>query len=633
MLDMILSPSNLDQALEYLLTKKDGCGIDGMPLSQLPEYLSMNRALLVESIRSSSYTPQTVILFDKLEKNGRQRTLARFSSLDRLILRAIYQCLYEKIVPTFSAHSYAFRRKVGTIDAVRSAVNMVSEGKTWMGELDIRRYFDQIPHDLLLTAIRQRIDDGALVSLIEKYLKNPILKDGDLMINQRGVIQGNPISPLLSNLYLDPLDKYCEEQAISYIRYADDIRIFEDSYTSCARKLQELKRFVTQQLSLDIAEEKSGVYPAIGRIILGYQLVQSPKGIEIRRYVRKKNRTSNTWTTRALQKKEDAYHIIGDGILSRKDYALLFENEEQKMYLPAETVHSLNIHADVFFSSRFFAFANEKELEVNIFNSYGVYQGSFLPAKAHVSAEVAILQLRAYDNLEKRLYLAKNIIVAGLHNLRTNIRYYKNRLQRKQLDKAIETITGSIEEIQNAGSVEKIMLAEAKAREQYYAAINDMLPEDGFPYIRRSRRPPKDPINSLISFGNVFLYNEIAKEIYKTPLDIRIAFLHSAGKRHQSLNLDIAEIYKPIVVDRVIFSLINHRILSEREHFQTEENGAVFLTKEGKRIYLERLRDKLYTTLKVNGKHLTYAQLINRDLYGLINHLRNGKEFRPYRAY
>ena len=137
----------------------------------------------------------------------------------------------------------------------------------------------------------------------------------------------------------------------------------------------------------------------------------------------------------------------------------------------------------------------------------------------------------------------------------------------------------------------------------------------------------------MISFGNVFLYNEIAREIYKTPLDIRISFLHSAGRRYQSLNLDIAEIYKPIIVDRVIFSLINHHILSETAHFQTLDNGATYLNKEGKRIFLRYLRDKLQNVLSSHGRHVTYSQLIREDLYDLVSHLTDGTELKPFRYY
>ncbi|MBR1722869.1 MAG: CRISPR-associated endonuclease Cas2 [Treponema sp.] len=170
MLDAILDSQNIENALEFLLEKKDTSGIDGMPLSQLPEYLSLNRDELFSAIRNGTYSPQTVIQFEALGKNGKRRTLSKFSSIDRLILRAVYQCLYEFLAPTFSSRSFVFRKDFGTIDAVRLAAQYASQGHGWMAEVDVRHYFDEIPHSLLMELLRSRIQDEKLCLLLEKYL-------------------------------------------------------------------------------------------------------------------------------------------------------------------------------------------------------------------------------------------------------------------------------------------------------------------------------------------------------------------------------------------------------------------------------------------------------------------------------
>ena len=352
--DRIFSSDNLQQALDFLLTKNDSSGIDGMPLSQLSEYWEMNRDLLIASIKDGTYEPQTVILFELLGKNGKRRRLSKFASVDRLILRAIYQILYEVLTPTFSGRSFAFKKNSGTMDAVKLASDYVSGGKTWLVELDIRKYFDQIPHAQLLTMLSPVLNDEQLVELLGKYLHCRVMEDEQIWNNSRGVLQGNPISPLFGNFYLTPLDHYCDERQYSYVRYADDIKLFAASYEEGARLLKEIADFVTESLKLPVAPEKCGVYPVYGRVILGYQLFAVPAGIEIRRCSRTQKGTTSYWKSSAIEKREDAYHIIGNGILTKKDYSLLFENEQIKTDLPPEAVHSLNIHSDVVFSSYFF---------------------------------------------------------------------------------------------------------------------------------------------------------------------------------------------------------------------------------------------------------------------------------------
>ena len=153
----------------------------------------------------------------------------------------------------------------------------------------------------------------------------------------------------------------------------------------------------------------------------------------------------------------------------------------------------------------------------------------------------------------------------------------------------------------------------------------------GFVFEKRTRRPPLNEVNALISFGNVFLYQRIATEIRKTPLDIRIGFVHSAGNRNESLNLDIAEIFKPTIVDRAIFTLIHRMELSKVEHFETSEDGAVFLNKIGKKIFIKELEKKLYQKVKIDGVSRTYDTLIRNEIQKIVHTVKNGEKYKPYK--
>ncbi|MCL2320810.1 MAG: CRISPR-associated endonuclease Cas1, partial [Oscillospiraceae bacterium] len=240
---------------------------------------------------------------------------------------------------------------------------------------------------------------------------------------------------------------------------------------------------------------------------------------------------------------------------------MLFENEEKKMYLPVEVVDFLNIYSNVTFSSDFFKFAKEKEIIITFYDKFGRYSGVFLPPYLNRSSKTLISQVSIFLNEEKRLSIAKLITEASCHNIRSNVRYYNKYLKDGRLYKSLKEFDEFILKIEKCESLENLFLIEAQGKEEYFSRFNIFLKDDSFDFENRNRRPPKDPINALISFGNTILYQIIAREIYKTGLDIRISFMHSPNKRNESLNLDIADIFKPIIIDRVIFTMINKKII------------------------------------------------------------------------
>lgn len=174
-------------------------------------------------------------------------------------------------------------------------------------------------------------------------------------------------------------------------------------------------------------------------------------------------------------------------------------------------------------------------------------------------------------------------------------------------------------------------MEEARVRNIYYSCYDRFIEnQTDFSFVRRSRRPPENEVNALISFGNVMLYSIIATEIQKTPLDVRVGFLHATNSRKESLNLDIAEIFKPLIVDRTVFSLINRRAL-RKKHFTYCENGAVYLNAEGKRIFLRSFYDKLETVVTVGDRKMSYNRIITEEIRKLIRYFKDSEKYRAFR--
>lgn len=227
--------------------------------------------------------------------------------------------------------------------------------------------------------------------------------------------------------------------------------------------------------------------------------------------------------------------------------------------------------------------------------------------------------------------MAKDILSSEIYNLKSNLKYY-NRRYNHDIKEKIKLIEKTEKEINLIKEHEKLLLCEARIKGIYYSCFNEILQNEKFKFIKRSKRPPQDPINALISFGNTLLYNYIAKEIYKTKLDIRIAYLHSSNNRYESLNLDLADIFKPIIVDKMIFKLINKKIINDNLHFENI-NGGVYLTEEGKNIVINEFYKKIRDMITIGNNKMSYEKIIRKEIYKLSNSIMNEEKYKAFKYY
>ena len=629
-----MSNRNIAAAIRILEEGSNRPGLDGMPPSQLREYWRINGAGLRERVVTGRYRPQPVEVFEILGRSGKTRVLAHYSAIDRLIQRALHQQMERVLVPRFSDFSFAYRKGKGTRHAAALAVEYANSGDDWIAELDFRRCFDSIPHAKLLERVDEAFSEPMLTELVARYLRADVVRQGERYVKKKGVVQGSPISPMLANLYLDLLDRHCEAAGYRFLRFADDVSAFASTFASASAILADLAEFSGSVLGLPVNDEKTGVYPVVGRRILGYVMTEADGVIEARRHSRRPRRHTDRWESSSLIERDGTYHLTGSGILTRRDHALLFENNEIRAPIPVEMTDCVNIYSDIVFSSEFFRLAGQKNLRVNVFDAYGQCAGSFIPAEKKAINTAALAQLAAYCDPERRLAIARSIAAASIHNMRANVRHYSKRAaEPERFEQGLFVLKLAHDEIGEAASVDAVLMLEARARREYYSLVNLMLPDADFDFRRRSRRPPADPINALFSFGNTYLYNAVAREIAKTPLDVRIAFLHGSLRRHENLNLDIADIFKPLIVDRAIFSLVNLESIDEARHFEPAPKRGVYLNADGREVFLRRLRKTMASRRKIGGERLSWWAILGRELAGLRAHLTEGTEYAPYRYY
>lgn len=326
-----------------------------------------------------------------------------------------------------------------------------------------------------------------------------------------------------------------------------------------------------------------------------------------------------------------SFYIFSNGALRRKDNTIYLETESGKRFIPVEDTQELHIFGEVDVTKKFLEFASQKEIIVHFYNYYGYYSGSFYPREHHNSGYMILRQSEHYLDEEKRLVLARAFVRGALKNIRVVARYYASRGE-ESLQPLVEMLQERLIAINSVDDVSELMAIEGMCREAYYACWDQILKAPDFRFERRSRRPPENRLNALISFGNSILYTAVLSEIYKTHLDPRIGYLHATNFRRFTLNLDVAEIFKPIMVDRTIFTLIGRKQLS-KEDFEFEAGG-VFLTEQGRQKMIEELEKRLRTTINHRGlgRSVSYRSLIRMELYKIQRHLMGEEQFEPYES-
>lgn len=321
-------------------------------------------------------------------------------------------------------------------------------------------------------------------------------------------------------------------------------------------------------------------------------------------------------------------YVFNDGEFKRKDNTLFFETEEGKKYIPVEDVKEIVIFGEVTLNKRFLEFLTQKEIILHFLNNYGYYLGSYYPREHLNSGYMILKQAEHYMDNDKRLVLAKCFVRGAAANMLEVLRYYANR--GKEVQNRLEAISNLMDRVEDSWNVDELMAIEGNIRDHYYQSFNVIIDKAEFKFQGRNRRPPQDRINALISYGNTLAYITVLSEIYKTHLDPRIGYLHTTNFRRFTLNLDVAEIFKPILVDRVIFTILARNML-RGTHFESKANG-ILMNEKGRKIFVEEWENKLRTTIKHRqlGREVSYRRLIRMDLYKLEKHLMGEQPFEPF---
>jgi len=354
------------------------------------------------------------------------------------------------------------------------------------------------------------------------------------------------------------------------------------------------------------------------------------------------------------------FYLFSDSLIKRKNNTLCIfsilkddENEEEnceilnelkeeyltsgnktdiytgKKYIPVENIESFFAFGSINFNSRLIYFLSKYGIPIHLFNFRGSYAGSFFPPQSCISGSILLKQTDYYKDYKKRIYIASQFVSASANNAQANLKYYNNR--GKCLEEYINEIEILKEEIKTCSTVNELMGIEGIIKKTYYESWKHIF---NYPvaFYRRIKNPPSDMINSLISYGNMIVYGVCINEIYMTRLYPEIGFLHEPSDNKLSLCYDIADIFKPIFTDRIIFKVINNNIITEKDFFV--KNGFCRIKKEARKKFALEFEEKLKTKISYPGssKRYSYKSIVRNECYKLIKHISNEEKYTAYKT-
>ena len=328
---------------------------------------------------------------------------------------------------------------------------------------------------------------------------------------------------------------------------------------------------------------------------------------------------------------KQSFYVYNDGDLKRKDNTLQFTSYEgKKRDIPIERISDIYVMSEMSFNTKFLNYISQYGIPIHFFNYYHFYTGSFYPKESLLAGQLLIKQVEHYTDVNKRLEIAKKFIEAAADNIYRNLRYYNGR--GKDVAQYMDDVDFLRKRLQKALSVEELMGIEGNIRKRYYAAWNIIVNQE-IQFEKRVMHPPDNMINSLISFVNSLIYTRTLSEIYHTQLNPTISYLHEPGTRRYSLCLDLSEVFKPLIGDRLIFTLLNRKQITE-ESF-TKELGFLHLKKEASKLIVTEFENRMKQTImhKELGRQVSYQYLIRLEAYKLIKHLLGEKEYDGFRIW
>ncbi|XHX79465.1 MAG: CRISPR-associated endonuclease Cas1 [Stenomitos frigidus ULC029] len=649
---------HLMAAWELVQRGSRSAGIDGMTVELFAGIAPAQLRWLQKQLRREAYQANPAKGFYLAKKSGGQRLIGIPTVSDRIVQRYLLQAIYPKLDRALSPATYAYRPGYSTHLAVAHVMEFYCQQPVWVLKTDIQKFFDQLSWSLLLHQVEQLGLAPLVVRLIEQQLKSGMVIDRRYVRTNQGVLQGGVLSGALANLYLSEFDRQCLAAGLLLVRYGDDCLVVCPSWTAANRALTLMQGWL-EDLYLTLQPEKTQIFaPDESFIFLGYHFAagnaELPERASAGHSEASKPRTGGTGgrppqvcslvkvprSSRTF--KPESYwsepmttlYVTDQGAYVRVQHKQfqVYHDDTLKISVPVNRVTHIVLFGCSNLSHGAVSLCLQHKIPVLYLSSKGRYFGQ-LQTTGQAQVRYLILQVQRSFDPAFIQNQARAIVLAKLHNSRVFLQRLNRRRKTDVATQAIADLAQLMQQAETAASVEALLGYEGQGANLYFQAFATLL-KGSFEFERRTRRPPTDPVNSLLSLGYTLLSQNIHSMVEVAGLHTHFGNLHTPRDNHPALVSDLVEEFRALVVDSLVAYLINSNIFKADDFTPPDERGGVYLHPDGLKRFLKHWEDRLLTQIAHphSGYKVNHWRCFELQVWEYIGCLTGDREvYRPMR--
>ncbi|MEL6354787.1 MAG: CRISPR-associated endonuclease Cas1 [Cyanobacteria bacterium J06627_28] len=691
-----LNPENFELAWDKVATNRGCAGVDRETIAQFGRHKQRKLQQLIEQVANDSYQPLPLRQIAIPKKSKGWRILRVPAVRDRVVQQALLNRLHPIMEPQFEPESYAYRPGRSHKLAVEKVTAWHRQGYEWLLDADIVSYFDHVGHGRLLAEVAERLGEGVraedsafsslVLRLVGLWNALPTLTRQGLVLPTEGIPQGSVVSPILANIYLDDFDEALQASRFKLVRFADDFVVMGKSQAQVKAAQVQVRRLL-EEIGLRLHPEKTRVasfddgFQFLGHRFLGDLVVpmkrpkqkQKAKQIEeselkivhadapakgtqmqqemlaslqalhrpippplfvvLGYQVRKEKRVEIESKEKIWRRSMSTLYLVQQGTTVKKDYGrfVIRTPKEETVEVLIREVERILVFGNVQLTTQVLTSCLDAGITVVFLSQLGDYKGHLVSeAAAGMNASLAQYERRGDGSF--RLETARGIVMGKVMNSRELLRRLNWKAKLETVAVEIQGLQRDYERAKLAGDVSALRGHEGAAAARYFKALGALITNPGFTFTQRNRRPPLDPMNSLLSFGYTLLHNHILSLIFAEGLNPYFGNLHGSERKQMFLAFDLIEEFRAPIVDALVIRLINRKSFSPTDFTWPNEQGGVYLQGTARRLFLKRFEERMSLQIAHPdiAEKVSYRRVLQLQVQRYKKAVMEGAAYEPF---